>query len=139
MGPANREGIPIIAQPPMASQILLGEVHRLTPVDIKQLLHVKYLDTVVDGLATNDGVVPHHANLTPAGSDRVKRGQATEIDELPFTANFCKGCAIKLADCYELASIFGCPTPGRGSLTLRAAEEGMWKEMVEIDLRMSAI
>lgn len=105
MGSANRESIPVISQTPVASQIVLGKVHRLASVKVQQLLHVENLNTVVDGLTTNDGIVPHHANLAPAGSDRVERRQAAQIDQLSFAADLCKGGTVELADCYKLASI----------------------------------
>lgn len=95
--------------------------------------HVKDLNVVADGLATNDHVVLVSTNLTPDGRRRVLR-QATKVDELSLGSDLGEGSTVALANSDELAAIRRLPTPRGRTLATIAAKVGMAQEVDEVKL-----
>jgi hypothetical protein len=60
---------------------------------IRYLFHIKDLDAVVGGFATNNHEIVLGTNLAPLTNDRVL-GQASEIDQFALFADLSKGCPI---------------------------------------------
>jgi len=95
----------------VASKVLLGvKDDRLLGVDLQKLGKIKDLDTVADGLRSDDDIVLVSADLTPLGRLRVL-GQTAEVDELTLLGDLGEGGSVVLADGDEFTAVVGCPSP----------------------------
>ena len=119
---------------PMTSKISLREVRRTGRVQFKQLLHVEDLNSMVDGLGTDDSIVTEDSDLPPVGADWVVLRKATKVDHLAFRTNLSERSAIILADGDEFTATVGGPAPARGSTSVVAAKIGVGKEVVKVDV-----
>lgn len=119
----------------MPSEVFLCENGRAVWVQVKKLLHVEDLHTVLDSLGADDDQVTEGPNFSPSGADGVVLGEPTEVDQLALGGDLGEGCSVVLADSNELAPILGRPTPRGGPKALGASEICMGKEVVQIDLR----
>lgn len=131
VGTANRQ-----KSVEVASKVLLGvKDDRLLGVDLQKLGKIKDLDTVADGLRSDDDIVLVSADLTPLGRLRVL-GQTAEVDELTLLGDLGEGGSVVLADGDEFTAVVGCPAPGGGASASGAAESGVAEEGVEVGLKL---
>lgn len=91
---------------PVSCEIVLSEVGGALRVEIEQLFHVKDLNTMIDSLGADDGIISKNSNFSPVGSNGIILRQSAEIDQLALGANFCKGRAVILTNGNELSSGF---------------------------------
>jgi hypothetical protein len=119
---------------PVASKISLCEVRRAGRVQLKQLLHVEYLNSMVDGFGTDDSIVTENSDLPPVGTNGVVLRKTAKVDHLALRADLCKRSSVVLPDRNKFATTVGGPAPARGSTSIVAAKIGVGKEVIEIDV-----
>jgi len=118
----------------MTSKVGLREVRGASRVEFKQLFHVKDLNSMVDGLRTDDSIVTENSDLSPVGANGIVLRKTTKVDQLTLRADLSKCSAIILANGDELATTVGGPSPARGSTSEVAAKIGVRKEVVKVDV-----
>ena len=84
VGSADRKFVPEASggcarKAPVPSQVILGERGGVLGIQSKDLVHVKDLNTVLDGLRTNDGETIDDSDLAPVRTDGVVLWQATKV------------------------------------------------------------
>jgi hypothetical protein len=119
---------------PVTSKISLCEVRRAGRVQLQQLLHVEDLNSMVDGFGTDDSIVTEDSDLPPVGTNGVVLRKTTKVDHLALRADLGERCAVVLPDRDKFTTTVGGPTPARGSTSEVAAEIGVGKEVVEVDV-----
>jgi hypothetical protein len=119
---------------PMTSKISLCEVRRAGWVQFKQLFHVKDLNSVVDGFGTDDSIVTEDSDLSPVGTNGVVLRKTAEVDHLALRADLCERSAVVLTDRDEFTTTIGGPTPAGRSTSIVAAEIGVGKEVIKVDV-----
>ena len=79
-------------------------------------------------------MVTKDPDLSPVGTDRVELGKTTKVDQLALGTDLRKCSAVVLAYGDEFAAAIVCPAPARGSASVIAAQIGVGKEVVQVDL-----
>lgn len=117
------------------SQVGLGgEGLGLPGVDGEKLAQIKDLDTMADGLGTDDDVVSERLDLTPNRRDRLL-GETAKVDQFTLLGHLNEGSAVGLADDHEVAALVG-PTPRAGALAVNATKLLVSLEVVHVLLSM---
>jgi hypothetical protein len=110
---------------PVTSKVGLREVRGASRIQFKQLLHVKDLNSMVDGFGADDSMVTEDSDLSPVGANGIVLRKTTKVDQLALGADFCERSAVVLANGDELATTVGGPSPARGSTSVFAAKIGV--------------
>jgi hypothetical protein len=119
---------------PVTSKVGLREVRGAGRIQFKQLLHVKDLNSMVDGFGADDSIVTEDSDLSPVGANGIVLRKTTKVDQLALGADFCERSAVVLANGDELATTVGGPSPARGSTSVVAAKIGVGKEVIKVDV-----
>jgi hypothetical protein len=64
----------------VTSKVGLREVRWASRIQFKQLLHVKDLNSMVDGFGADDSIVTEDSDLSPVGANGIVLRQTTKVD-----------------------------------------------------------
>jgi hypothetical protein len=119
--------------PPAVKVILVAEDLGTRGIDVQKFPQVKDLDTVVDGLTSDDKIALVTLDLAPQRwlSGCVLR-QSSKVDELTLLRHLGKRCAVFLGNADELPTLRAGPAPGPGTTTVGASKLCVRLEVVEI-------